>query len=65
MSPTGIGETLFTDGSVQASTVGEALVHGQIRSQHRSHHVVFLKVNDGLRFERRMKITAELEQPEV
>ena len=65
MPPTGIGETLFTDGSVQASAVGEALVHGQIRSQHCSHHMVFLQIDDGLRFEGRVEISAQLKQPEV
>ena len=65
MSTTGIGETSFTDGGVRASAVGEALVHCQVRRQHASHHMVFLQIDDGLRFEGRVEITRQLKQPEV
>ena len=50
---------------IQVSAVGEALVDGQIRRQHSSHHMVFLQVDDGLRFEGRVEITRQLKQPEV
>ena len=52
--------TTLTGTTIILRPIGKALVDGQISRNHSAHHMVFLQIDEGLRFERRVEISAQL-----